>query len=35
MDVGGALWLIINVLFVVVLAAAIAYGAYQWGRERP
>lgn len=34
MDLGSYLWLIINIGFVVVLAAAMIYGTYQWRRRR-
>jgi len=32
MDLGGALWIIIDIVFVVALAGALAYGAIQWQR---
>jgi hypothetical protein len=32
MDLGGALWIVIDVLFVTALAGALAYGAFQWNR---
>ena len=32
MDIGGSLWIVIDVLFVTALAAALAYGAMQWHR---
>jgi hypothetical protein len=34
MELGGALWLLIDVAFVAALGAAIVYGIYQW-RRRP
>jgi hypothetical protein len=34
MELGGALWLLIDVVFVAVLAGALAYAIYQW-RHRP
>jgi hypothetical protein len=34
MDLGGYLWLIINVGFVAALAAVMIYGTYQWRRRR-
>ncbi|HEY7747946.1 MAG TPA: hypothetical protein VH933_04655 [Aestuariivirgaceae bacterium] len=33
MDIGGYLWLIIDVLFVAGLAAAIIYASYHWRRK--
>ena len=33
-DLGGILWLVIDVVFVGVLAAVLAYAVYQW-RRRP
>jgi len=33
-EVGGLLWLIVDVVFVAVLGALIVYGVYQW-RRRP
>ncbi|WP_146617647.1 hypothetical protein [Rhodoplanes serenus] len=33
-DQGGMLWLLINVGFVVVLGAAIAWGTMRWRRRR-
>ena len=32
-DLGGILWMVIDVLFVVVLAAALVYAIYQWHRR--
>jgi hypothetical protein len=34
MDYGGTLWLIIDVLFVAVLAGAILYGTHEWRKRR-
>ena len=34
MDIGGYMWLIIDVLLVAVLAGAILYGTHQWRRKR-
>ncbi len=34
MDYGGTLWLIIDVLFVAVLAGAIIYGTHEWRKRR-
>jgi len=34
MDLGGSLWIVIDVLFVTALAAALAYGAMQWHRVK-
>ena len=34
MDQGGMLWLVINVMLVVVLAGAIAYGIGIWRKRR-
>lgn len=34
MDIGGYLWLIIDVLFVVALAAAIIWGTQMWRKKR-
>jgi hypothetical protein len=32
MDLGGALWIIIDIVFVAMLAGALAFGAFQWHR---
>jgi hypothetical protein len=34
MDIGGSLWLIINVVFVALLAGAMIYGLYNWRQRR-
>jgi hypothetical protein len=34
MDIGGFLWLIIDVTFVLVFAAVLILGIYQWRRKR-
>jgi uncharacterized iron-regulated membrane protein len=34
MDIGGFLWLIIDVTFVLALGAVLIYGVYQWRRRR-
>ena len=34
MDIGGFLWLIIDVTFVLVFGAALILGIYQWRRRR-
>jgi hypothetical protein len=34
MDIGGSLWLIIDVVFVCLLAAAMIYGLYHWRQRR-
>jgi hypothetical protein len=34
MDIGGFLWLIIDVAFVAALAAVIIYGLREWRRRR-
>jgi hypothetical protein len=34
MDLGGYLWLIIDVAFVAGLAAVMIYATYQWRRRR-
>jgi peptidoglycan/LPS O-acetylase OafA/YrhL len=34
MDIGGFLWLIIDVSFVVALAAVMIYGIHEWRRRR-
>jgi hypothetical protein len=34
MDIGGYLWLIIDVAFVAALAAGIVYGLREWRRRR-
>jgi hypothetical protein len=34
MDLDAFLWLVIDVVFVAVLAAALVYGAHQWRRRR-
>jgi|RhiMetdeSRZDD1v2_1073273.scaffolds.fasta_scaffold188362_3 hypothetical protein len=33
MDIGGFLWLIIDVTFVLVFGAVLIYGVYQWRRR--
>ena len=34
MDIGGFLWLIIDVTFVLVLGAALILGIHQWRQRR-
>lgn len=34
MDIGGFLWLIIDVSFVLALGAVLIYGIYEWRRRR-
>lgn len=34
MDIGGFLWLIIDVSFVAALAAGMIYGIHEWRRRR-
>jgi hypothetical protein len=34
MDIGGYLWLIIDVLFVLALGAVLIYGILAWRRRR-
>jgi hypothetical protein len=34
MDIGGSLWLIIDVVFVALLAAAMIYGLYNWRQRK-
>jgi hypothetical protein len=34
MELGGALWIVIDVLFVVALAGAIAYATFKWHSAR-
>jgi hypothetical protein len=34
MDIGGYLWLIIDVIFVLALGAVIIYGVYEWRQRR-
>lgn len=34
MDLGGYLWLIIDIVFVAGLAAAMIYATYQWRQRR-
>ncbi|WP_155888688.1 hypothetical protein [Inquilinus limosus] len=34
MDIGGWLWLVVDVLLVVVLAAGLIYGTMQWRYRR-
>ena len=34
MDIGGFLWLIIDVSFVLALLALLIYGVHQWQRRR-
>lgn len=33
-DAGGGLWLVLNFVAVIVLAAAMIYGTMQWQRRR-
>jgi hypothetical protein len=33
-DAGGWLWLVIDVFFVAIFAAALAYGTIMWRRRR-
>jgi hypothetical protein len=33
-EVGGILWIVIDIVFVLALAGALVYGIYQW-RHRP
>jgi len=33
-DAGGWLWLVIDVIFVVALGAALAYGVVEWRKRR-
>jgi uncharacterized iron-regulated membrane protein len=34
MDIGGFLWLIIDVAFVLALLGVLIYGVYEWRRRR-
>lgn len=34
MDIGGYLWLVIDVIFVAALAAAIVWATHQWRKRR-
>lgn len=34
MDIGGYLWLVIDVIFVAALAAAILWATHQWRQRR-